>query len=126
MRTAGGTMTHPPPSARPLRSMVVLLAFALIQACASSKAKPAATTKAAPAKATSAAKTAAAKAKSATKTAPRPKSGAKPIAKAAATKVPTSTRFTPDKALFVCPKMKISNRPKTDASRKIVRYRPFV
>ena len=72
------------------------------------------------------AKSAAVKAKPAKKKVKPTKSSpaqAKAVAKRA---TPTSGAFTPDSALYVCPKITVSNRPRTNRERKILAYKPFV
>ena len=39
---------------------------------------------------------------------------------------PPTSAFQPDQELKVCPKIKVTNRPKTDKARKILVYKPFV
>lgn len=51
---------------------------------------------------------------------------ARSVAPAVEAPAAPSGPFVPDAELFVCPRIKVSNRPHINRSRKIIYYRPFV
>ena len=103
---------------RRLGGITVAAVALIIGACAAKTPKPKPAAKKASVK--PAAKKATAK-KTPAKPTKRKPTKPKPTPKANA-----AGAFTPDSAVLVCPKMKVSNRPKTDRNRRILSYKPFV
>lgn len=48
------------------------------------------------------------------------------VAAAPTPATPVSATFTPDKQLFICPKMEVLNAPPADPDRRITTYAPFI
>ena len=111
-----------------LRVTSVAAIALLLGACASKTPKPAARKTAV--KSTAANKQSA-QAKKKNTTAAKKKTAAKTTTSSKVTVVkPTpavgKSGFKPDAEILVCPKMKVSNRPRTDRNRKVLAYKPFV